>query len=92
MKAGKAGITLKWVKEKAQATGYQYQYSTKKDFSSGVKTVKVKISDFSTRLITQKITGLQSGKTYYVRLRPYSEVGGKNYYSGWSTVEKAKVL
>lgn len=71
---------------KAQTTGYQIQYSTKKDFSSGVKTVTVK--DVSTT--EQLIKNLVSGKTYYVRIRTYKTVGGTNYTSAWSSAKAIK--
>ena len=84
VEAGKKSITLKWTKKKPEARGYQYQVSTSKDFSSGVKSYRVRIADVSTAAITRTVSGLTSGKKYYVRLRSYAIVNGKNYYSGWS--------
>ncbi|MCF0146452.1 MAG: hypothetical protein HUJ73_07685 [Eubacterium sp.] len=31
------------------------------------------------------------GKAYYVRIRTYKTVGGKNYFSGWSKALKLKI-
>ncbi len=41
---------------------------------------------------TRKLTAkkLKTKKTYYVRIRTYKTVNGKNYYSAWSGVKKAK--
>ena len=41
--------------------------------------------------VKKKLTKLTSGKTYYVRVRTYKTVDGKNIYSAWSDVESVKV-
>ena len=74
-------LTVKW-KKNTSGTGYEIQYSTSKDFSSGVKTVKV--SDNST--VSRTISGLKKGKTYYVRIRT---VSGSSARSGWSSGKSA---
>jgi hypothetical protein len=79
-------MTVKW-KKNAACTGYQIQYSTDKNFKTGVKTVKVAKSSTTSKTIAK----LKKGKTYYVRVRTYKTVSKENYYSGWSKVKKIKV-
>ena len=80
--AGRKRFTAQWKKSRS-ATGYQVAYSLTKDFANwGDKLVKGK-----TRLT---VKGLKSKKTYYVRVRAYKRVNGKNYYSAWSAVKKVK--
>jgi len=83
---GRQSITLKW-KKQANITGYQIQYSMKKDFKSGNKAVNVGGYTKTSR----KITGLASKKTYYFRIRTYSKIGSKPYYSSWSAYKAVKV-
>lgn len=88
---GKEKVTLSWAKNKPEATGYQYQCSTDKDFTAIVKSGKMKIADVSTSSMKKTITKLTSGKTYYVRIRAYAAVGDANYYSKWSAVTEVRV-
>ena len=85
LKPGKKKLTVTWTKGKA-ITGYQIEYSTKKNFS---KSKTITITNKAT--VTTKIKNLKPGKIYYVRIRAYRKVGGKKYYSEWSDKEKAKV-
>ena len=80
------GFRAVWKKISKQVTGYQLQYSLKKNFSSGVKTVTMK----GTATHSKTIKGLKAKKIYYVRVRTYSIVSGKKYYSAWSTVRAVK--
>ena len=79
-------VTAKWVKN-AKATGYQVQYSLSSTFSSGNKAVTVK----GAAAVSKVLTGLTSNKAYYVRVRAYRTVSGKNYYSEWSAAKKVIV-
>ena len=97
-----SATTLKSVKsEKAKAfiakwnaktgvTGYQIQYSTAADFSNA-KTVKVSGSSATSKTVS----GLKSGKKYYVRIRTYKtlKINGesKTVYSAWSSASSVKV-
>ncbi len=85
--AGKRSITVKFSKVSKQVTGYQIQYAANKNFTSGKKTVTIK----KYTVTNKKLTGLKSGKRYYVRIRTYKKVGTKTYYSGWSSVKNMKV-
>ena len=69
-------IGLVWKKSKG-ATGYEIEYSTRKNMW-GAKKVKVKA------VICATIKDLKPGKTYYVRIRPIAKVNGKTYESGWA--------
>lgn len=79
-------LVVKWTKNTA-GNGYQIQYSTSNKFAKGNKTKT--ISKNKTTSLT--IKGLKKKKTYYVRIRTYKKVSGKTYYSGWSSVKKAKI-
>ena len=81
---GQQQITLKW-RNPGDITGYQIEYSLKKDFKSAEK---VDIPNAKTLKTTVK--KLAANKTYYVRIRTYKTVGKKNYYSAWSKAEAVK--
>lgn len=77
VKGVKKGFKATWAKKsKAEATGYQVQYSTKKSMK-GAKTKVVKGT-------SKTIKGLKAGKRYYVRVRAYKTVGKQKIYSSWS--------
>ena len=82
--AGKGAITVKWKKVSADVrskiSGYQIQYSLKKNFKSA-KTVKA-----GKNTTSKKIKKLKNKKVYYVRIRTYQ--GSK--YGPWSAVKKVK--
>ena len=88
--AGKKGFTAKWSKQKTQTTGYQVQYSQKKNFKSSAKTVTIG----KTKTTAKKVTGLKKKKTYYVRVRTYKtvKISGKKakLVSAWSSAKKVK--
>lgn len=75
---GKTTATVKYRRNSA-VNGYQVQYSTSSKFK-GAKTVTVK----SNKTTTAKLNKLTKNKKYYVRIRTYKKVSGKNYYSSWS--------
>jgi len=83
--SGKGQITASWGKGNG-ITGYELQYGLKKSFDSAKKVTITKAAT-----VKKKIGGLKSGNTYFVRIRAYKKVGGKTYYSAWSTAEKVKV-
>lgn len=82
----KKKITVSWKKD-TKVTGYNIQYSTNKNFKSGNKSVTVKGSGTTSKTIS----GLTSGKTYYVRVRSYKTYGGTNYYGNYSGYKSIKV-
>ena len=85
LKAGKKSLTVKW-KKQSDISGYQIRYSTKKDFSSGVKTKTVK----SAKKTSLKLTKLKAKKKYYVQIRSYKTVKGKKVCSAWSGTKSKK--
>ncbi len=74
-----------YVGKSTSVSGYQIQYSTSKSFKAA-KTVTTK--SYKTNVVTLKSLG--SKRTYYVRVRTYKKVGGKTYYSGWSSYKYKK--
>ena len=80
--AGKITIT---VTKDAQADGYQIEICTRKTFSGTVKKATLKDGT------SQTVSGLESGKKYYVRIRSFKKVGNTNWYSDYSTVRTVTV-
>lgn len=79
----KRKITFKW--KKTTGTGYQYQWSTSKNFKKNYLTKTTKKTNVT-------ISTSKSRKTYYVRVRAYkTHSNGKKYYGKWSKVKKVKV-
>ena len=76
----KKQIKVTWNQQTVQTTGYQIQLATNSKFTSGKKTYTVKSNTTTAKTITK----LASGKKYYVRIRTYKAVNGKNYCSAWS--------
>ena len=70
----------------SRITGYQIRYATK---SSMASAKKVLVKGYAKK--SKKITGLKSGKKYYVQVRTYKTVKGVKYYSKWSTKKSVKV-
>ena len=67
-------------------TGYQIQYSLKKNFKGAkLKTVN------GYKKTSLKIKSLKKKKMYYVRVRTYiKDSSGNKYYSKWSRTKKNK--
>ncbi len=91
LKKAKKAFTVKWTRQsgkmnKARITGYQIQYSTSSDFTSGNKTVTVK----GYKKTSKKVSKLKAKKSYYVRIRTYLKTGGVTYYSPWSPAKTVK--
>ncbi len=76
---GQGSVTVTLKASGKTFTGYQIQYSKKKNFSSGVKTKNVSKGKSS-----YKIANLDTNARYYVRVRTYLLSGGKKIYSQWS--------
>ena len=78
LKGAKKSFTAKWKKVNG-ATGYQLQYSLKKNFK-GAKTVNA-----NAKTVKKTVKKLKKKKKYYVRIRAYRVYSGKYYYSNWTT-------
>ena len=74
-------------KKNLRSNGYQIQYAIKKNFKSGQKNTTIK----KNKTTSTTLKKLKKKKTYYVRVRTYKTVSGKNYYSKWSNVKKVKI-
>ena len=91
LKKAKKAATIKWNKQamkmsKSRVTGYQILLATNSKFTKGKKTVNVK----GYSKTSKKVKKLKGGKKYYVKIRTYMTVGGKNCYSPWSKVKTVK--
>ncbi|MBQ0079528.1 MAG: S8 family serine peptidase [Eubacterium sp.] len=89
--AAKGAITAKWYKQTSKMPtyrigGYQVQIAKDSKFTTGVKTYTV--SGYTKYY--KKIKGLSRKTTYYVHVRTYIKVGGKYYYSSWSSAKAKK--
>ena len=82
---GKGKTNVSWGKV-TNASGYQIQYSTKKDFSEAKSLYAKKGS-----ITSKKISGLSSKKDTYLRMRAYKKVSGVKYYTKWSATAKVIV-
>lgn len=90
LEAQKKGFQVTWKKQTSQTTGYQIQYSTKKNFKKNVKSITVKKNSKTSATVSK----LSAKKKYYVRIRTYKtvKVNGKHtkLYSDWSSVKNVK--
>ena len=84
------GFKAKWGR-RTKNTGYQLQYSTSSAFAAD-KTKLLWIKDAN--VSSKSVTGLKTGKKYYVRIRSYKTtyIDGKRYrvYSVWSDKKSVK--
>jgi hypothetical protein len=81
------GFTVKWNKQSNQTTGYQIQYSTRSDFSNAAT-----IYGGNANTTSKTITGRAGNTRYYVRIRTYKNIGGKYFYSSWSSAKSVVTL
>ena len=85
VKAKKA-VTVKWKKQTFDTTGYQIQYSLKKNFK-GAKTVNIN----KNTTVSKRIKKLKSKKKYFFRIRTVYRDGFDKYYSAWSKAKAVKI-
>ena len=79
-------VVVSWKGNKT-CSGYIVQYSTSKNFKSGIKTVSVNKN--STAKVT--LSRLAKGKTYYIRIASLKKVGKTKILSNWSKVKSVKI-
>ena len=78
------GFYIDWA-QKGSATGYDVAYSVNANMSGAVsKHLTANKPD------TLTVSGLAGDKTYYVRVRSYTNVNGKVYYGAWSDIKSIK--
>ena len=68
------------------ADGYELQYALNKKFTKSKKTKKLGAQATSCTL-----KKLKKGKTFFIRIRCYSNEGGDKNYSPWSSIKKVKI-
>ena len=78
------GFYIDWA-QKGSATGYDVEYSVKANMSGAVSNHLT-----ANKPDTLTVSGLAGDKTYYVRVRSYTNVNGKVYYGAWSDVKSIK--
>ena len=83
---GSKRATVTW-KKNTNVKGYQIQYSTDKSFASGAKAKNVS----GNKKVSLTLKKLKKGQTYYVRIRTWTKVEGKKYYSAWSKAKSVKI-
>ena len=86
VKAKSKSFVVKWKKQKS-VSGYQIQYSTNKKFTKKTTKMKTVKKASATSLTVKK---LKAKKTYYVRVRTYKTVKGKQIVSKWSKAARVK--
>ena len=84
--SAKNAIVISW-KGNRTCSGYTIQYSTSKNFKSGVKTVSVNKNS----TVKNTLSKLTKGKTYYIRIASLKKVGTTKLVSGWSKVKSVKI-
>ena len=78
------GFYIDWA-QKGSATGYDVEYSVNANMSGAVSKHLT-----ANKPVTLTVNGLSGDKTYYVRVRSYTNVNGKVYYGAWSDVKSIK--
>lgn len=73
------GFKVYWKKQSTQTSGFQINYAQKK-YSSRSKTITVR----NNRATSATVKKLAPGKKYYVMVRAFKYVNGRNYYGEWS--------
>ena len=79
-------FTAVWKKQTTDTTGYQIQYSLKKNFKSASKKVTIN-KNTRTKI---KIKGIKRKKKYYVRIRTINKTKSGTQYSSWSRIKTVK--
>ena len=78
------GFYIDWA-QKGSATGYDVEYSVNANMNGAASRHLT-----ANKPDTLTVSGLAGDKTYYVRVRSYTNVNGKVYYGAWSDVKSIK--
>ncbi len=84
--AGKKQMKITWKKVAKGLNGYEVQYSTDKSFGKKVKTITIKKTSTTSKVVKK----LKKGK-YYVRIRGYKNSGSGKLYTDWSKPKSVRV-
>lgn len=85
LKSTSAGKLTVKTNTNSSATGYKIKYSLK----SGMSPYKAKYVEGTS--LSYTLSGLEQGKTYYVKVKSYKTVDGVKQYSGYSDKKKVTV-
>ena len=78
------GFYIDWA-QKGSATGYDVEYSVNANMNGAASRHLT-----ANKPDTLTVSGLAGNKTYYVRVRSYTNRNGKVYYGAWSDVKSIK--
>ena len=78
------GFYIDWA-QKGSATGYDVEYSVNANMNGAASRHLT-----ANKPDTLTISGLTGDKTYYVRVRSYTNRNGKVYYGAWSDIKSIK--
>ena len=78
------GFYIDWA-QKGSATGYDVEYSVNANMNGAASRHLT-----ANKPDTLTVSGLTGDKTYYVRVRSYTNRNGKVYYGAWSDVKSIK--
>ena len=78
------GFYIDWA-QKGSATGYDVEYSVNANMNGAASRHLT-----ANKPDTLTVSGLAGDKTYYVRVRSYTNRNGKVYYGAWSDVKSIK--
>lgn len=86
-KAGAAKKAVVQWKKDAKASGYEIVVATNKKFTKNVKKIQVA----SKKTTKKTISGLKSGKKYFVKVRAYAKAQGGKVYGAYSKAKPVTV-
>ena len=78
-------LKVSWNPNKS-VNGYEIQYALNKNYQKAKKTTVKKAKETG-----KVIGGMKKNKKYFVRVRTYQKVSGKNYYSNWSKTKTVTI-
>lgn len=78
------GFYIDWA-QKGSATGYDVEYSVNANMNGAASRHLT-----ANKPDTLTVSGLAGDKTYYVRVRSYTNRNGKVYYGAWSDIKSIK--
>ena len=78
---GGCAFTVNWKAVTEEVSGYELQYATNSSFKNAEK-----VEMTSPTSVLKRVTDVNAGEKYYVRVRTYKEVNGTKIYSSWSSV------
>ena len=87
LKGEPGAFVVKWKKQPKKTNGYELRYSLNRKFK---RYKKVVLGD-SRSYVGFRLPNLKHGRTYYLRIRTYKTVKGRDIYSKWSKAKPVRV-